>query len=563
MSYQVLARKWRPKSFNELVGQEHVLRALINALDSNRIHHAFLFSGTRGVGKTTIARIFAKSLNCEKGISSTPCGSCSTCIEIDEGHFVDLIEVDAASRTKVEDTRELLDNVQYAPTRGSYKVYLIDEVHMLSNHSFNALLKTLEEPPPHVKFLLATTDPQKLPITILSRCLQFNLRRIPIQKIDMYLQGILDKESIKFEANAVYNIAKAADGSMRDALSILDQGISFGNGELLDSDISMMLGSIEKIHVYLVLEALAADNAEEIIECVKQLYEQAVDFSNFLSDILSCLHNIALLQKVPDAYDEQMGDHERLKNLANLISAEDIQLYYQIGLIGQRDLVLAPNQKIGFEMVLLRMLAFRPDSVKKKLNQSEAKIANINSIKQESNNIRANNINQASNAVVLEKSIDIHQKNDNTPISNIILENEQLKAPIKPVKPVITSNDPWHLLVASLNINGLDKQLLMNCVVLSNNNNHYELAVAPINSSLLTKERQNKIESLISDSSGTKVTLNICVQEVNGETLSQRNVRQLEVDNERAKESINNDKNVQDIIDTFSASINTKSVKPI
>ncbi len=563
MSYQVLARKWRPKSFNELVGQEHVLRALINALDSNRIHHAFLFSGTRGVGKTTIARIFAKSLNCEKGISSTPCGSCSTCIEIDEGHFVDLIEVDAASRTKVEDTRELLDNVQYAPTRGSYKVYLIDEVHMLSNHSFNALLKTLEEPPPHVKFLLATTDPQKLPITILSRCLQFNLRRIPIQKIDMYLQGILDKESIKFEANAVYNIAKAADGSMRDALSILDQGISFGNGELLDSDISMMLGSIEKIHVYLVLEALAADNAEEIIECVKQLYEQAVDFSNFLSDILSCLHNIALLQKVPDAYDEQMGDHERLKNLANLISAEDIQLYYQIGLIGQRDLVLAPNQKIGFEMVLLRMLAFRPDSVKKKLNQSEAKIANINSIKQESNNIRANNINQASNAVVLEKSIDIHQKNNNTPISNIILENEQLKAPIKPVKPVITSNDPWHLLVASLNINGLDKQLLMNCVVLSNNNNHYELAVAPINSSLLTKERQNKIESLISDSSGTKVTLNICVQEVNGETLSQRNVRQLEVDNERAKESINNDKNVQDIIDTFSASINTKSVKPI
>lgn len=534
MSYQVLARKWRPKNFEQLVGQEHVLRALINALDSKRVHHAFLFSGTRGVGKTTIARIFAKSLNCEKGVSSTPCGECSTCIEIDEGHYVDLIEVDAASRTKVEETRELLDNVQYAPTRGLYKVYLIDEVHMFSNHSFNALLKTLEEPPPHVIFLLATTDPQKLPITILSRCLQFNLKRIPIENIDKYLQNILEQESVKFESNAILNIARAADGSMRDALSILDQGISFSNGKLLESDINIMLGSIEQAHVFLILEALSKNKAKEIIECVNQLNEQAADFSNFLSELLTCLHNIALLQKVPEAYDEPMGDKERLNSLVHSISAEDLQLYYQIGLIGQRDLVLAPNLKLGFEMVLLRMLAFRPEIVKKKHTKVESTLSQ----------------NQLSSHGIVDEV----QVKNNINI-NVALDN---KNTIKK-----TEKDPWSLLVSSLNLNGLDKQLLMNCVLLSTTNNIYELALSPNNSSLLTKERKNKIENIISEALGDKAILNIKIQESGGKSLTEKNERQVEIDKIKATESINNDKTVQDIIDTFSASINNKSVKPV
>ncbi len=545
MSYQVLARKWRPKRFEELVGQEHVLRALINALDSNRIHHAFLFTGTRGVGKTTIARIFAKSLNCEKGVSSKPCGVCSTCIEIDSGHFVDLIEVDAASRTKVEDTRDLLDNVQYAPTRGLYKVYLIDEVHMLSNHSFNALLKTLEEPPPHVKFLLATTDPQKLPITILSRCLQFNLRRIPVEKIEKYLQELLDKEVIKFDKNAVQHIAKAADGSMRDALSILDQGISFGDGQLLEQDVNSMLGSIEQSHVFQILEALSINDAQAVIDCVKQLYEQAADFSKLLSELLTYLHNIALLQQVPQAYDEQMGDKERLMNLTKVITAEDIQLYYQIALVGQRDMVLAPNPKLGFEMVLLRMLAFRPGAVKKKL---------INN--------KASNVLETKNLTPLAKEPQVQTTQANKK-AEVSFNSDEAKDTSKPKKEVIDEQDPWGSLISIINVVGLDKQLLMNCVLINNNSSEYELALSPVNSSLLTRERKTKIEKIIAEAVGYQVSLNIKIKHTSGETLTEKNQRKVEENNLKAKESICNDKNVQDIIETFSASINNKSIKPI
>jgi len=360
MSYQVLARKWRPRSFREMVGQTHVLKALINALDSQRLHHAYLFTGTRGVGKTTIARIIAKCLNCETGISSTPCGTCSVCREIDEGRFVDLIEVDAASRTKVEDTRELLDNVQYSPSRGRFKVYLIDEVHMLSTSSFNALLKTLEEPPPHVKFLLATTDPQKLPVTVLSRCLQFSLKNMPPERVVEHLSHVLGAENIPFEDDALWLLGRAADGSMRDAMSLTDQAIAFGEGKVLAADVRSMLGTLDHGQVYGVLHALIEGDARGVIEAVRQLAEQGPDWSGVLAEMLNVLHRVAIAQALPDAVDNGQGDRERVLGLAQALPAEDVQFYYQMGLIGRRDLPLAPDPRSGFEMVLLRMLAFRP-----------------------------------------------------------------------------------------------------------------------------------------------------------------------------------------------------------
>src|SRR5687767_5586790 len=358
MSYLVLARKWRPRRFDELVGQDHVRRALTNALDSGRIHHAFLFTGTRGVGKTTIARIFAKALNCERGVSSTPCGECGACRDIDAGRFVDLLEVDAASRTRVDDTRELLDNVQYAPTRGRFKVYLIDEVHMLSNHSFNALLKTLEEPPPHVKFLLATTDPQKLPVTVLSRCLQFNLKRFTVAQIQTQLEKICTAEGIAFDAAGLKAIARAAAGSMRDSLSLLDQSIAFGGGKVEGPLVAAMLGSIDRGHVLRLLAALAKQDGAALLAEVEQLDESAPDYGAVLDELLEALQRVAVLQLVGGRSDD-----EELAAVAPFVeqfSAEDAQLYYQIALHGRRDLPFCREPRMGFEMTLLRMLAFRP-----------------------------------------------------------------------------------------------------------------------------------------------------------------------------------------------------------
>ncbi|MGW7775535.1 DNA polymerase III subunit gamma/tau [Pseudomonas machongensis] len=360
MSYQVLARKWRPRSFREMVGQTHVLKALINALDNQRLHHAYLFTGTRGVGKTTIARIIAKCLNCETGITSTPCGTCSVCREIDEGRFVDLIEIDAASRTKVEDTRELLDNVQYAPSRGRFKVYLIDEVHMLSTHSFNALLKTLEEPPPYVKFILATTDPQKLPATILSRCLQFSLKNMSPERVVEHLTHVLGAENVPFEEDALWLLGRAADGSMRDAMSLTDQAIAFGEGKVLAADVRAMLGTLDHGQVYGVLQALLEGDARALLEAVRALAEQGPDWNGVLSEMLNVLHRVAIAQALPEAVDNGQGDRDKVLALAAALPAEDVQFYYQMGLIGRRDLPLAPDPRGGFEMVLLRMLAFRP-----------------------------------------------------------------------------------------------------------------------------------------------------------------------------------------------------------
>lgn len=360
MSYTVLARKWRPKSFTELVGQDHVMQALSNALDQQRLHHAYLFTGTRGVGKTTIARIFSKALNCEQGVSSTPCGVCSVCRSIDEGRFVDLIEVDAASRTKVEDTREILDNVQYAPTQGRYKVYLIDEVHMLSKSSFNALLKTLEEPPAHVKFLLATTDPHKLPITVLSRCLQFNLLRLTSTQIQQHLAHILQAEGVDYENAALALIAKGADGSARDALSLLDQAIAYCGGQLSFDSVQSMLGLVDQGKVLEILQALADNSALGLKQVLSELALLGVDYVALLNQLLETLHQLALKQILGDFSDQDVINPERLHALSEALGADKVQLLYQIGLLARQDMKLAPDVRIGFEMALLRMLAFTP-----------------------------------------------------------------------------------------------------------------------------------------------------------------------------------------------------------
>ena len=362
MAYEALARRWRPRQFSELLGQEHVLRALSNALDQDRLHHAYLFTGTRGVGKTTIARIFAKSLNCEKGVSSTPCGECSACTQVDEGRFLDLIEVDAASRTGVDDTRELLDNVAYAPGSGRYKVYLIDEVHMFSKSSFNALLKTLEEPPPHVKFLLATTDPQKLPVTVLSRCLQFNLKQLPAQSLLPYLEKLLKSEKVDYETEGVAHIAQAADGSVRDSLSLLDQAIAYGQGHVKAGDVEAMLGRFSPSRLYDLLDAVANSQGAEIFAQVEALAEYVPDYNFVLGELLALLHQVALLQNVDKIRPGEAHDEKRLRHFASTIPAEDIQLWYQIGLIGRRDMPYAPNPQQSFEMTLIRMLAFKPDA---------------------------------------------------------------------------------------------------------------------------------------------------------------------------------------------------------
>ncbi|HVY82922.1 MAG TPA: DNA polymerase III subunit gamma/tau [Steroidobacteraceae bacterium] len=366
MAYTALARKYRPKTFAELVGQEHVVRALTNALETGRVHHAFLFTGTRGVGKTTIARIFAKCLNCIRAeqsphaMTAEPCGTCAACVEIDSGRFVDLIEVDAASRTKVDDTRELLDNVQYAPTRARYKVYLIDEVHMLSTHSFNALLKTLEEPPPHVKFLLATTDPQKLPVTVLSRCLQFNLKRLPIAQIAEHMRKILEAEKVTFDAGGIRLVAVAADGSMRDGLSLLDQLIAFGGGKVDEESARAMLGTIARDHVVQLAEHLAVGDAAALVRYAQSLEQWAPDYAQVLDELASLLVRVGMKQAVPDFEGDEIYAPELLEKLARSLSPEDVQLYYQTAVVGRRDLALVSEPRVGFEMTLLRMLAFRP-----------------------------------------------------------------------------------------------------------------------------------------------------------------------------------------------------------
>lgn len=541
MTYQVLARKWRPRNFDEMVGQDHVRRALVNALDNDRLHHAFLFTGTRGVGKTTIARILAKSLNCEKGVSSKPCGVCSACREIDEGRFVDLIEVDAASRTKVEDTRDLLENVQYAPTRGRYKVYLIDEVHMLSAHSFNALLKTLEEPPPHVKFLLATTDPQKLPVTILSRCLQFNLKRVPVDLISKQLEYILVQEGIEGEPGARLALARAADGSLRDALSLLDQAIAYGGGVLRETDVRAMLGTIEQTHIVALLDALAGHDAPALLQRIQLLAEHSPDFAGVLADLLSHLHRIALAQIAPEAIDDSLGDRATLLRLAQTLSPEDVQLFYQIGLLGRRDLSLAPDARNGFEMALLRMLTFRPRSAAEPLSVSSA---------------------TASHATRLTP----HLPPLTSPAAPATTTPHALPlTPHPPAPPSVREqiSDDWDKVLSALNLTGMLKQLAVNCALIGRTGDTLSLLLDSSQANLRTARLEERLQQALQTYYQAPIKLVLTVGEPGGATPAQAQAREQSQRQQAAVHVIQSDANVQALIETFNARIHPESIQPL
>ena len=529
MSYQVLARKWRPRRFQELVGQEHVVRALVNALDSQRLHHAFLFTGTRGVGKTTIARILAKSLNCEQGVSANPCGACAACNSIDAGRFVDLIEVDAASRTKVEDTRELLENVQYAPSQGRYKVYLFDEVHMRSTHSFNALLKTLEEPPPHIKFLLATTDPQRLPVTILSRCLQFNLKRLPGTAIKAHLDSVLAQEDIAREPAALALIARAADGSMRDALSLLDQAIAFGGGRVMQDDVAAMLGAIDRRHLTRLLDALAVGDASKVLAEVHALDAMAPDYQAVLADLISTLQRIALLQSVPDAADGGFEDAEDLRRLAGLLTPEDVQLFYQIALIGRRDLPLSPEPRGGFEMILLRILCFRPTGERAPSPRPAGRDAN-----------------PAQSAV------------PDRPEKVTPVPGNEARRSIAPEQ-----QGEWSTIVAELNLKGMARQLALNCTLEKREGESVYLILDPAHAQMRIKNAEERLQAALEAYYGNPVRLHIGISRSDESTPARQQAERQEDRRQAAVEAINRDPNVRALCETFNAQVKSDSIRPI
>lgn len=543
MSYQVLARKWRPRNFGTMVGQEHVLRALINALDNDRLHHAYLFTGTRGVGKTTVARIFAKSLNCEQGITSTPCGVCSACREIDEGRFVDLLEVDAASRTKVEDTRELLENVQYAPTRGRYKVYLIDEVHMLSTHSFNALLKTLEEPPPHVKFLLATTDPQKLPVTILSRCLQFSLKRLSKELIVGHLINVMQQEQISVEAAAITLIAEGADGSMRDALSLLDQAIAYGGGKVTTDEVATMLGTIDKSYLFRILQGLADANGQAILDTVHGLAQQGVDFTAVLAGLVSQLHQLALIQVAPQALD-QSPDLEAIQTLAHAISPEDVQLYYQIGLLGRRDLPYAPDSRSGFEMVLLRMLAFRPVAAGETASQPQGIITHPTA---------------KTRPQPVAAPVPAQQPVQAVTAPVVVIKPEPVPM-VSAVPP--ESAAPWHEIVARLDLKGMAQQLAVNSIMTGRDANVINLMLSPQHATLRSPAMEQRLHEALQNYFAAPVKLKFTIGEVQ-ESPAHLQQRANDERQQAAVTAMHNDPNVQRIRETFNAEVITESIRPL
>ncbi len=500
MQYQALARQWRPIRFDQIVGQDHIVKILSNALNHNKLHHAFLFTGTHGVGKTSFARIFAKCLNCETGITATPCEKCSACIEINAGRFPDLYEIDAASRTKVEDTRELLSNIPYSPTQGRFKVYLIDEVHMLSGHSFNALLKTLEEPPEHVKFLLATTDPQKLPATVLSRCLQFHLLKLTVEQIESQLTTILIAEKIKFEQSALILLSIAAEGSMRDALSLLDQCIAYCNSNITEKDTIIMLGLSNKTEMLELLSAIINTNAEAALLIIKNWSKNGVNFVSALLQLITLLHKITVQQFVPSAYIEH-------KNVAEALSQEDVQLYYQIALMGQKDLLLAPTAQMGFEMIVLRMMAFMPKAPQIVQNPSAPHTFQNPSASEGENN--------------------------------------------------------WNTLLHHLSLTGPALSLAQQCSLKSTSENTYELSLHPRYKALLNPTQKQKIEAALNQYLNKAMKLMITIEETSAETPATSAKRLQEAKTASAKMAISTDPSVQTIVKNFDATIVDNSVEPL
>ncbi len=523
MSYQALARKWRPKNFTEVVGQIHVVKALANALNQQRLHHAYLFTGTRGVGKTTLARIFAKCLNCEQGASASPCGACGTCQEIDEGRYIDLIEVDAASRTKVEDTRELLDNVQYSPTRGQFKVYLIDEVHMLSGHSFNALLKTLEEPPPHVKFLLATTDPQKLPMTVLSRCLQFNLKKLPNDAVAGQLENLMQAEQLPFKKSALCSIARAAGGSMRDALSLLDQAIAYSDSDVTDRAIHEMLGTVPREYLHKLMYALANEDASTVMKCMHELAQLSADFNGLFEDIIDLLHQIAIIQAVPDVRDTIEFDEALAGELSKQLSPEDVQLFYQIALMGKRDLYLSTSEQSALEMTLLRMLSFRPANQTHCVPESSTQHMNV-------------------------VTRDVQQKTEQAVCNTI--DN-------------LVGKEHWSDLIDKLKVQGVTYALASSCSVSEATNDRVVLNLEKQHEGIATPNAKQKLQKALQSYFKQDVELRIVPAAHEIDTPAKKKTRAMGERQSLAEKHVEEDEVVKAFKSSFGAEVVAGSVKPI
>ncbi len=586
MSYEALARRWRPRNFADMLGQQHVLRALTNALDHDRLHHAYLFTGTRGVGKTTIARIFAKSLNCEKGVTSTPCGECSACVQVDEGRFLDLIEVDAASRTGVDDTRELLDNVAYAPGSGRFKVYLIDEVHMFSKSSFNALLKTLEEPPPHVKFLLATTDPQKLPVTVLSRCLQFNLKAMPAPLLQPYLIKLMEQEEIDCEDAALAHIAQAADGSVRDGLSLLDQAIAYGQGKVNAADVEAMLGRFSPARLYDLLDTLADGRGDKMFELLDSIAEYVPDYTFVLGELLGLLNHIARLQVVPGSVIEGLSDPARVQTLAGKIDPQDVQLWYQIGLVGRRDMPYATSQRQSIEMTLIRMLAFTPADAQPAAvvpspaaSAMPAAVAASPSVQAPATTAPAEPP-PANNPALAASRPSAKPRRDPappraaatppppaeesaTPEPAAAQPGAELAAPADPAtldwKP-----EQWGQIVNELPVSGMPKQLARNCMLGSAKGDELVLLVDPEYANLARSQRSfQRLQEKIGVYAGGAVKLSIEVPDQwEGQSPAALEVQAQQAQLEQARASIASDPIVKEICDTFDATVSEGSIVP-